>query len=256
MLMPTRFPFRWLATLALSGLTTGMALAQGDAGGKRIHFKNGASSAVVEGRIQGRQSVDYLIAARKGQSANISLATAHGATYFNLLAPGQTEVAFFNGSMSQNQFEGVLPQDGTYRVRVYMMRSAARRNEVANYRLGVIIGGAVPAAAAVPSATTDAKVPGTDFHATGNLPCAMGGGRPTGQCAFGVKRQGTGSGMVEVTRPDGRKRVIFFERGRATGHDASQADRAAFKASRQGDLTIVHIGEERYEIPDAVINGG
>jgi len=84
----------------------------------------------------------------------------------------------------------------------------------------------------------------------------MGGGQPTGSCAFGVKREGQGNGMVEVTKPDGRKRVIFFEKGRATGYDASQADRSAFKASRQGDLTIVHIGNERYEIPDAVINGG
>jgi hypothetical protein len=133
------------------------------------------------------------------------------------------------------------------------MRSAARRNETANYRLEVAIGGTVPA---VQAPSTDAKVPGTNFDATGNLPCSMGGGQPTGSCAFGVKREGQGNGMVEVTKPDGRKRVIFFEKGRANGYDASQADRSAFKASRQGDLTIVHIGNERYEIPDAVIYGG
>jgi hypothetical protein len=242
----------WLVTLALA-LTSGMALARDEPRTERIQFKKGASSAIVEGRIKGYQSVDYLIGARKGQSANISLATPHGATYFNILAPGQTEVAFFNGSMSQNQFEGVLPEDGTYRVRVYMMRSAARRNETANYRLEVAIGGA---ALAVQAVSADAKVPGTDFHATGNLPCAMGSGQPTGLCAFGVKREGRGNGMVEVTKLDGRKRVIFFDKGRATGYDASQADRSAFEASRQGDLTIVRIGDERYEIPDAVIHGG
>jgi hypothetical protein len=82
---------------------------------------------------------------RQGQTANISMATQHGATYFNILAPGQTEVAFFNGSTSQNQFEGVLPQDGTYRVRVYMMRSVARRDETAPYRLEVAIGGGAAA---------------------------------------------------------------------------------------------------------------
>ena len=253
MMTLARSAFRWLVALALANLTAGMALAQGDTRTERIQFKKGTSSAIVEGRIKGYQSVDYLIGARKGQAANISLATQHTATYFNILAPGQAEVAFFNGSTSQNQFEGVLPQDGTYRVRVYMMRSAARRNETANYRLEVAIGGTAPA---IQAPSTDAKVPGTGFHATGDLPCAMGGGQPTGSCAFGVKREGQGNGMVEVTKPDGRKRVIFFEKGRATGYDASQADRSAFKASRQGDLTIVHIGNERYEIPDAVINGG
>jgi hypothetical protein len=190
---------------------------------------------------------------RQGQTANISMATQHGATYFNILAPGQTEVAFFNGSTSQNQFEGVLPQDGTYRVRVYMMRSVARRDETAPYRLEVAIGGG---AAAGRAPSSDAKTPGTNFHATGEVRCAMGDGQPTVWCAFGVKRRGPGNGMVEVTKPDGSKRVIFFEKGNAIGYDAIQADRPAFKTSRQGDLTIVHIGNERYEIPDAVINGG
>ena len=243
----------WLVTLALA-LTSGMALARDQPRSERIQFKKGASSAIVEGRIKGYQLVDHLFSARQGQPANISLATQHTGTYFNILAPGQTEDAFFDGSTSQNQFEGVLPQDGTYRVRVYMVRAAARRNETASYRLEVAIGGGTAAAVQAPS--TDAKVPGTDFHATGNLPCAMGSGQPTGSCAFGVKREGQGSGRVEVTKPDGRKRVIFFDKGRATGYDASQSDRSAFKASRQGDLTIVHIGDERYEIPDAVIHGG
>jgi hypothetical protein len=253
MMTLARVPFRWLVALALANLTAGMALAQSDTRTERIQFKKGASSAIVEGRIKGYQSVDYLVGARKGQTANISLATQHGATYFNILAPGQTEVAFFNGSVSQNQFEGVLPDDGTYRVRVYMMRAAARRDETADYRLEVMITGSAPP---IHAPSSDAKVPGTNFHSTGNVPCSMGGGQPTGSCAFGVKREGPGNGMVEVTKPDGRKRAIFFVKGRATGYDASQADRSGFKASRQGDLTIVLIGDERYEIPDAVIDGG
>jgi hypothetical protein len=62
--------------------------------------------------------------------------------------------------------------------------------------------------------------------------------------------------MVTVTKPDGAKRVIFFEKGRATGYDASQADQGSFKVTRQGDLSIIDIGTERYEIPDAVASGG
>ena len=72
---------------------------------------------------------------------NVSLATKHGATYFNIFAPGENEVAMFNGSVSQNQYEGTLPASGDYKIRVYMMRSAARRNEVAHYRLEMIIDG-------------------------------------------------------------------------------------------------------------------
>jgi hypothetical protein len=71
-----------------------------------------------------------------------------------------------------------------------------------------------------------------------------------------VKREGSGSGVVTVTKPDGRTRAIFFDRGRATGYDRSQADPGEFSASKQGDLSIIRIGRERYEIPDAVIFGG
>lgn len=102
----------------------------------------------------------------------------------------------------------------------------------------------------------DALVAGTDYHATGSIPCSMGAGQPTGSCPFGVKREGNGSGMVTVTKPDGRTRTIFFSNGKATGYDQSQADSGAFSASKQSDLNMIRIGNERYEIPDGVIFGG
>ena len=218
---------------------------------ERVRFAPGATSAVVEGSITGYESVDYLLRISAGQSLNVSMATDNGANYFNVLPPGETEVAMFIGSTSGNQFEGVAPASGDYRVRVYLMRSAARRNETANYRLEMIATGGGDGAP-----PGDALVPGTSYHATGDVPCAVGAGRPTGRCPFGVTREGNGSGIVIITKPDGRTRAIFFENGRATGYDMSQADPGEFGASRNGDLTIVTIGDERYEIPDAVIFGG
>lgn len=127
--------------LALSSvvLAASAAFAADDIRTERIQFERGASSAAVEGSITGYEIVDYLLGAREGQSMNVSMATNNGANYFNILAPGETEVAMFIGSTSGNQYEGVLPESGDYTIRVYMMRSAARRNEVANYRLEMII---------------------------------------------------------------------------------------------------------------------
>ncbi|MGK7944724.1 MAG: hypothetical protein AB4058_09670 [Microcystaceae cyanobacterium] len=102
----------------------------------------------------------------------------------------------------------------------------------------------------------DAKVPGTNYHATGNIPCSMGNGQTTRNCPFGVTREGNGTANVTVTKPDGRKRIIFFESGNAIGADVSQADWGEFSASKDSDLFIIRIGKERYEIPDAVIFGG
>jgi hypothetical protein len=84
----------------------------------------------------------------------------------------------------------------------------------------------------------------------------MGGGAATGMCPFGVKREGYGSGIVTITKPDGRTRSVFFQDGKAISYDFSQADPGEFRASKQDGLYIVRIGQERYEIPEAVIYGG
>lgn len=93
--------------------------------------------------------------------------------------------------------------------------------------------------------------------ASGNIPCAQGKGQPMGQCPFTVERQGQGTAMVKVTLPDGRMRVIFFEKGKATGADLSQADGdMTFKATKEADLFMIRAGKERYEIPEAAVFGG
>lgn len=218
---------------------------------ERVQFAQGATSAIVNGKITGYETVDYVVRAGQGQAMNVSLATKHTATYFNILAPGQNEEAFFNGSVSDNQYEGTLPATGDYKIRVYMMRSAARRNEVADYRLEIIISGAAQhATQAAPS--HDAKVAGTDFHATATIRCVAEPGKPMTQCPAGVKRV-AGGGTVHVTTPDGGSRVITYSNGKVSGTDAS----APYKVERRDDWSIVRIGtSEVYEIPDAFVFGG
>lgn len=106
---------------------------------RRVSFAAGSNSATVEDSITGYEGVDYLLNVREGQLLNISMATPHTATYFNVLEPGETDVATFIGSTSGKQFEGVAAASGDYRIRVYMMRSAARRDETAEYRLEMIV---------------------------------------------------------------------------------------------------------------------
>jgi hypothetical protein len=95
------------------------------------------------------------------------------------------------------------------------------------------------------------------FDASGPLPCAFGAGLPMGQCEFGVARAGGGYATVVVKKPDGRTRAIYFRMGKPIGADTSQADGyPEFRATRERDLHLIRVGNERYEIPDAVILGG
>jgi len=159
----------------LLSLDVGVVGARKDIKVERVSFERGKNSSTIESSITGYAVVDYVLGgALKGQYMNVSMATDNNANYFNILAPGEDQVAMFNGSVNGNQYEGILPGTGDYKVRVYMMRSAARRNEVANYSLTVSITGSVSDAAPAQASTGDDKVKGTPYQATGKVACSRG----------------------------------------------------------------------------------
>ncbi len=97
----------------------------------------------------------------------------------------------------------------------------------------------------------------SNFDATGNVLFAQFDGQLMTECEFGVARAGGGYATVVIQKPDGRTRAIFFRMGRPISADTSQADGyPEFKATKEGDLHLIRIGKERYEIPDAVVFGG
>jgi len=104
----------------------------------------------------------------------------------------------------------------------------------------------------VDAVSTDATVDGTPFNATGMIQCAPSADAPSVDCAFGVIRTGNGSGSVEVQWPDGELRTIVFEGGEAVSSDSDEP----LSFTRIGGTMNVMIGQEHYEMPDAVIFGG
>jgi len=239
-----------------------MVLAQDDIRKELVQFKKGTSGATIKDRIKGREVIDYTLGAKAGQRMTVNFDTDNTANYFNILTPGETDIAFFIGSTEGMRYEGNLPETGDYTIRVYLMRSAARRNETANYSLEV----AIAAAADPPSETnhpsgnpneSGALVSGTEFNATGEIPCARVAGQPMGSCRFGVRRERGGSGAITVFWPDGGNRVILFEDGAPSSYDESEADGGAeMTVERKSDLFMVRIGDQRFEFPEAVISGG
>jgi hypothetical protein len=248
---------RFLARLVTGALAAAVAWA-GTAAEieiRPIQFAKGASSATVKGTVRGDRTVDYTLRARAGQTMTVKLATRHGANYFNVLPPGSGDVAIFVGSIGGNEWTGVLPSDGDYTVRVYLMRSAARRNESAAYTLKVgVTGGADRAASSLgPAPPGDARIAGTPYHATGPLPCSMGSA-PAGasQCEFGVIRGSPGNAEVHIKAAGGGpERVLTFMGDTVTSGEAK------VKASKSGDVWTIEVdSRERYEVPQAVISGG
>jgi hypothetical protein len=214
-----------------------------------VHFKANETGTTIKGSIKGRETIDYRLKAKAGQVMTVSLNTSNLSNYFNVLPTG-SETALFVGSTSGNSWAGALPTDGDYTVRVYLMRSAARRNEKAKYTLSIDI----PGEGLGRAPASDAKVPGTPYHATGPVPCSVGSA-PKGspQCEFGVIRGTPGNAEVHLTLPGGGTRILIFQ-----GEQVSISDPTVrMKTSKLGDNWSVNINDfEFYEIPDAVINGG
>jgi hypothetical protein len=250
--------------LPVRGLALSIALSLGSASlaadgiqSKTIQFAKGASSATVKGSIQGRQTIDYKLRARAGQTMTVNLKSGNPGLAFNVLPPGSKDVAI-EGAIGLQDWSGALPADGEYTVRTYLDRAGARRGEKASYTLTVAIAAAAAQAGGSGDAAAATQRAGEGkFNATGPLPCARSKGQPMGQCEMGVARAGGGTATVVVTHPDGRKRFIFFEKGKAIGADLSQADgNMTFRATKEADLYRIQAGDERYEIPEAVIFGG
>jgi hypothetical protein len=141
----------------------------------RISFPKGSMETEVKGSITGYATVDYILRARKGQTLKVVMTSDNASAYFNLFEPGKGpgNAVFFIGSTSGDSFSGSLPASGDYTVQVYLMRNAARRKEKAHYTLTIGVTGKTVADLGTPPAS-DAKVKGTPYHATGNIPCSMG----------------------------------------------------------------------------------
>jgi hypothetical protein len=220
---------------------------------EEILFSAEEDSITIMDKIQGYQNVDYQLLAKAGQSLAVTFKPTNSSSYFNILPPGSDDVSMFTGSISGDHFERMLPADGIYTLRVYLMRSAARRNESSDYELTVSTRG--KALEPVP-ASADATLPGTLFHASASVTCTppyVYDSKEQACEAFVIRRGFDGTATVEIRPANGLKRNVLFIAGKPVTSDSSTP--MAF--TRKDDFTIVTFDtDERYEIPDALIFGG
>lgn len=232
------------------GLLLTVAVAHADTSIRRVpvEFGKGEASALIKGRIDGDQVIDYQVRAGAGQSMHVDFRPDNPSAYFNLTAPG-SDAAMFVGSTSGNRFEGVLPAAGIYTVRVYLMRNASRRGESASYSLEVGI-------AAVPRTADPRNIWPSRWDASGSVKCSMGNASLGSLCDFRVVRDRPGQ-KAEVwfaRRPndDGGYRFIRYENKSFTTNDG-----AKLSWQRSDDNWILGVdGREHYLIPDALLFGG
>jgi hypothetical protein len=218
------------AGLLANSLPAGVGVAQTAIESQRVTFRAGADSTLLKGQLKGHQAIDYKLRAGAGQTLTVELKGSNLQNYFNVMAAG-TDTAMFIGSSSGHRFSGILPSDGDVRVRVYLMRPAARRNETSTYSLRMGI--------------SDAP-----YHASADVPCVFEGTGKGASCKASVIRRANNSATV----PGGHKRQFLFVNGKAVASDQPEK----LSVQRRGDVSVLLLGEnfERYEIVDALVVGG
>jgi hypothetical protein len=110
------------------------AAAQGNT--QRIRFTRGHSSTTVRGRIAGFDTKDYVVGASAGQEMTLRLKSSNPGAFFVIYS--------INGRATDmnetTEWSERLSESGDYLIRVFMMRSAARRKgAVTSYTLSISI---------------------------------------------------------------------------------------------------------------------
>lgn len=126
-------------SLLLFLLLAGFAFAEDKV--TRIQFERGKSEAIVQGTVKGRDGVLYKLNAKDGQFLRVEMLPGVKGADFNIFIPGRApgEEAFFSSMAGGRKYLGQLYKTGDHSILVYQNRAAARRGEVADFKMLVSI---------------------------------------------------------------------------------------------------------------------
>jgi hypothetical protein len=239
----------WLCARAAIGIAVAADPAR--AATQDIRFAPGHPAAEVSGAVKGYDGTDYRVVGRAGQNLSVRMTLqAHRGLSFNI-APEKAGEAMVIGDSSNLDSKVVLPDDGVYIISTFLPRSAARRHETGRFKLSIALDGQpLPPL----PATQDARVAGTRYHATARVNCRWAYAPAAGHCEAGVVRRGyDGTATVDIRGADGQRRRLLFVHGHLAASDSAWP----ITTRRSDDNTWVEIdGQERHELPDALLSGG
>ena len=128
-----------LILIALSVLGNGAAKAE--SAPQPLVLAPGTVATLVKGAIKGQEDRRYTLAVGEGQVLHVLFTPSNSACYFNAYAPANAESAVHIGSRDGHEFGASPAQAGLWRFDIYLMRSAARRQERCRFAFSVELTG-------------------------------------------------------------------------------------------------------------------
>ena len=102
----------------------------------RVKFAKGATLAALKGVIAGYKYIDYIVAAKSGQTMAVNLKATNAACNFYIYYSNEKDV---DEASDVKEISRNVDVDDNYIVRVILPRSSARRKEKASFTLNVSI---------------------------------------------------------------------------------------------------------------------
>src|SRR5262245_50354738 len=93
-----------------------------------------SGEATQKADITGEEYVDYVFPAEVGQSLAVTLESNSKNCHFDLSGP-QSETPFYISAITGDRYQQNVRNSGNHRVRVYLVRRAARKGESASYKI-------------------------------------------------------------------------------------------------------------------------
>lgn len=107
----------------------GMVTSYGQTKRVDVKFAKGTSSGTYSNTITGYGSADFYVKASAGQLMSAKLTSSNKFLYFVVLKDLTSMEAVADDARDTTDWSGQLPEDGTYVVRVFLVRAEARRNK-------------------------------------------------------------------------------------------------------------------------------
>jgi heat shock protein HslJ len=139
-------PTRSAASRRLASFVSnlGLAIAVGPAAAQappaqRVHFESVKNSATLEGTFSDRAQGDrdYIVKAAANHVMVVALTTSSPSIHFNVLASSDETLLASTSETSEPRWEGVLPADGDYTVRVYWAGTPPQKGSKSTYRIQI-----------------------------------------------------------------------------------------------------------------------
>lgn len=135
--MPQRL---YLAALAAGLIALSLPVAAQQVRSEKVESTAASTGVILSGKVRGYDSAEYTVTGAAGQILSVDLLSENGALNFTVTPKGAPEAVFMSETTGPVA-DVTLPADGDYVVQVYLMRSAARRGEGADYTLGIGLAG-------------------------------------------------------------------------------------------------------------------